>query len=89
MPVPGNINISDKGGLPPLKEERKMRISWVIKFLFRAFLGIGIILMVNKLIAYRNYIISVQANIFSFLTSGLLGLPGVCALYGIAFYSFL
>lgn len=66
-----------------------MRISWLIKFVFRAFLGIGIILMVNQLLVDRNYIISVQTNFFSFLTSGLLGLPGVFALYGIAFYSFL
>lgn len=66
-----------------------MRIPWIIKFIFRAFLGIGIILMVNQLLVDRNYLVSVQTNIFSFLTSGLLGLPGVCSLYGIAFYSFL
>ena len=66
-----------------------MRISWVAKFLFRAFLGIGIILMVNQLLVDRNYMVSVQTNIYSFLTSGFLGLPGVCALYGIAFYSLL
>ena len=66
-----------------------MRGSWIIKFMFRAFLGIGIILMVNQLLVDRNYFVSVQTNIFSFLTSGLLGLPGVCTLYGIVFYSFL
>lgn len=66
-----------------------MRISWIIKFIFRAFLGMGIILMINQLLVDRNYLISVQTNFFSFLTSGLLGLPGVCTLYGIAFYSFL
>ena len=66
-----------------------MRGSWIIKFMFRAFLGIGIILMINQLLVDRNYFISVRANIFSFLTSGLLGLPGVCTLYGIAFYSIL
>lgn len=66
-----------------------MRGSWIIKFMFRAFLGIGIILMINQLLVDRNYFISVRANIFSFLTSGLLGLPGVCTLYEIAFYSFL
>lgn len=66
-----------------------MKISWIVKFVFRAFLGIGIILMINQLLVDRNYLVSVQTNFFSFLTSGLLGLPGVCTLYGIAFYSFL
>ena len=66
-----------------------MKMSWIIKFLFRAFLGVGIILMVNRILVDGNYLISVQTNYFSFLTSGLLGLPGVCALYGIALYLFL
>lgn len=66
-----------------------MKKFWIIKILFRGFVGIGIILMVNKLINDSNYLVSVKPDVFSFLISGFLGIPGVLALYGIAVYLFL
>ena len=68
------------------KEGVKMRLSWMFKFVFRVFIGIGIILLVNEMLVDRNVIVSIPVNIFSIFTSGMLGFPGVCALYGIAFY---
>lgn len=66
-----------------------MKKFWIIKILFRGFVGRGIILMVNKLINDSNYLVSVKPDVFSFLISGFLGIPGVLALYGIAVYLFL
>ena len=63
-----------------------MKISWFIRFGFRVFVGIGIVLLVNQILANSNLIVSVPINIFSVLTAGILGLPGVAMLYGMAFY---
>lgn len=63
-----------------------MKVTWMFKFVFRVFIGIGIILLANQILVDRNFMISIPVNLFSIFTSGMLGLPGVCALYGIAFY---
>lgn len=70
-----------------MQEERKS--SFVINFMVRAVLGMGIIFGVNKYLAYQGVSLSVGMNGLSFLTSGILGFPGVVLLYGIMAYQFL
>ncbi|MCI6092520.1 pro-sigmaK processing inhibitor BofA family protein [bacterium] len=65
-------------------EKRKSSI--LIRFILRAILGLVVIFGVNQFLDYRNIPVSVGINLISFLTSGTLGIPGVCLLYGIMFY---
>lgn len=53
------------------------------KFLVRAILGMGLIILINQFLTYKGISLSVGLNGISFLTSGILGLPGVALLYGI------
>ncbi len=58
----------------------------IVNFIVRAILGLSIIFFVNEYLAFRGISVSVGINGVSFLTSGFLGLPGVCLLYGILWY---
>ena len=60
--------------------------SWIVNFIVRAIVGMGLIFLANQFIDYRNIPISVGLNLITFLTSGVLGVPGVAMLYGIMFY---
>ena len=59
----------------------KKRPSFIVNFIVRAIVGMGIIFL-----DYRNIPASVGLNLISFFTTGALGIPGVCLLYGIMFY---
>lgn len=67
----------------------KEHSGFIINFLVRAVVGIGITFFVNQYLDYRNISVSVGINGISFLTSGLLGMPGIALLYGILFYQIL
>lgn len=71
------------------KNKMEKRTPFLINFIVRAVLGMGIIFFVNQFLDYRNIPVSVGLNLVSFLTSGILGVPGVCMLYGIMFYQIL
>lgn len=60
--------------------------SWVVNFIVRSIIGVAVIFCVNQLLDYRNVPVSVGVNPITFLTSGMLGIPGVAMLYGIVFY---
>lgn len=60
--------------------------SWIVNFIVRAIVGMGLIFLANQFLDYRNIPISVGLNLITFLTSGVLGVPGVAMLYGIMFY---
>lgn len=60
--------------------------SVIINFLIRALLGMGVIFFINEYILPADSPLSVGLNVLSFLTSGTLGIPGVCLLYGILLY---
>ena len=62
------------------------RSSIVVNYIVRAVIGQGVILFTNENIASRGNSVAVGLNGLSLLTSGTLGLPGVCLLYGILFY---
>lgn len=65
--------------------EKKRQPLWV-NFIVRSVLGMGIIFFANQYFIYRNIPVSVGMNLISLLTSGMLGIPGVCLLYGMVLY---
>lgn len=62
------------------------RSSIVVNFIVRAVIGLGVIFFTNEILVSRGISVAVGLNGLSLLTSGTLGLPGVCLLYGILFY---
>lgn len=65
--------------------ERKT-VSFLVAFIMRAILGMGLIFLINQYIIPQESAWKVGMNAVSFLTSGTLGIPGVCLLYGILIY---
>lgn len=67
------------------------RKSWyIIKFITRAMMGMAAIVMINQLIGYMGFpALCVGVNVISFLTCGILGFPGLVALYGFMGYKIL
>ena len=61
--------------------ERKNQ--FLVNFIVRAILGMGIIFFANEFFLKQEIALSVGFNAVSILTSGFLGLPGVAMLYGI------
>ncbi|CUX37084.1 SigmaK-factor processing regulatory protein BofA [Clostridium sp. C105KSO13] len=60
--------------------------STVVNFIVRAVIGMGLIYLINQYLLHGNNTLSVGLNLVSFLTTGSLGIPGVCLLYGILIY---
>ncbi len=63
--------------------------SAVINFMVRAAVGMALIFFINNYVLPSDSSINVGLNAVSFLTSGSLGIPGVCLLYGIMCYQIL
>ena len=57
-----------------------------VNFVIRAIVGMGLIFFINQYLLPGDKTLSVGLNVVSFLTTGSLGIPGVCLLYGILFY---
>lgn len=66
-----------------MQEERP---HFIVNFIIRAILGIAIIFFVNEFLTSKGISLHVGMNPATFLTSGILGIPGVALLYGITFY---
>lgn len=62
---------------------------FLVNFIVRAILGIGLIFFANQFFSYQEMSIRVGFNAISFLTCGFLGLPGVTMLYGVVAVPFL
>ena len=60
-----------------------------INFFIRAIVGMTLIFFINQFVIPDDSSINVGLNALSFLTSGSLGIPGVCLLYGIVCYKIL
>lgn len=58
----------------------------MLNFLLRAVFGLIAIYLVNSFLRGRGLQAAVGINPLSFLTSGILGFPGIALLYGIRFY---
>ena len=65
------------------------RPGFIVNFFVRAFVGVCMIFFVNEFLAYQGINVAVGMNLFSILTSGTLGIPGVALLYGISVYHIL
>ena len=63
--------------------------SAVINSMVRAAVGMALIFFINNYVLPSDSSINVGLNAVSFLTSGSLGIPGVCLLYGIMCYQIL
>lgn len=61
----------------------------IANFILRAVLGMGLIFFINHYVVPDDNALKVGLNAVSFLTSGTLGIPGVCLLYGILMYQIL
>ena len=78
--------IKNRNGEENMPEKRP---GFIVNFFVRAFVGVCMIFFVNEFLAYQGINVAVGMNLFSFLTSGTLGIPGVALLYGISFYHIL
>lgn len=61
----------------------------VVNFFVRAILGMALIFFVNEFLDMQGVAVKVGLNPITFLTSGILGIPGVALLYGITFFQIL
>ncbi|MEG1846844.1 MAG: pro-sigmaK processing inhibitor BofA family protein [Lachnospiraceae bacterium] len=61
----------------------------LINFILRTVFGMIGIYFINQILLYQHIEVSIGLNPLTALTSGILGLPGVAALFGIGFYRFL
>lgn len=62
---------------------------FLVNFMVRAILCMGIIFFANQFLAEKDVALKVGFNAVSFLVSGFLGVPGVAMLYGIVAIPFL
>lgn len=67
----------------------KMKKEWLLNLVLRSVLGVIAIYFINAALAERGISLGVGINIYTVLTSGILGFPGLAALYGIGLYKFL
>ena len=61
----------------------------VVNFILRAVLGTIAIYFINEFLSWQQINILIGINPLTILTSGILGFPGIAALYGIILYMLL
>lgn len=64
----------------------KKPTSFFVNFLVRAVVGMAVIFFINQYAVPAQAEWQVGLNTLSFLTTGTLGIPGVCLLYGILLF---
>lgn len=67
----------------------RRRAEWLLNMILRAVLGMISVYFINAFLAGRGIGIRVGINEITFLTSAILGFPGIAALYGLGFYQLL
>lgn len=65
------------------------KAEWVINFVLRGIMGMLEIYFLNMILAMSTFGVSIGYNLYTFLVSGIMGLPGVALMYGIHFYMML
>ena len=65
------------------------RMEWLLNVLMRSILGTIAIYFVNGALAWAGISLNVGINPVTVLTSGILGIPGLLAIYGIGIYNVL
>ncbi len=67
----------------------KRKMEWLLNVLMRSILGTIAIYFVNNALEGAGIFLGVGINPLTVLTSGILGFPGLAAIYGIGLYHFL
>lgn len=67
----------------------KEHSGFVINFIIRVVIGLGLIFFINEYLSYKQIEVAVGINPVSAVVSGFLGVPGVVLLYGILVYKIL
>lgn len=67
----------------------KNKVKSLIVFLMRTGIGTVLILVINEWLARQGIELCVKINLITFLTSGILGFPGVALLFAISALQFL
>jgi len=62
----------------------KKKAQFFLNFLLRAGLGAAVIMWGNSILIKQGIVVSVGLNLWSLLTSGTLGIPGVALLFAIS-----
>ena len=65
------------------------KMEWVLNIFMRSILGTIAIYFINNGLATAGIDVGVGINPVTVLTSGILGFPGLAAIYGIGFYQIL
>lgn len=67
----------------------KRKMEWLLNVLMRSILGTIAIYFVNGALAWAGISLNVGINPLTVLTSGILGFPGLVAIYGVGIYNIL
>ena len=67
----------------------KRKMEWLLNVFMRSVLGTIAIYFVNGALAGAGITLGVGINPVTVLTSGILGLPGLVAIYGVGIYKYL
>lgn len=67
----------------------RTKMEWLLNVVMRSILGAIIIYFTNMALASIGISLGVGINALTILTSGILGIPGLLALYGLGIYRML
>ncbi len=67
----------------------RKRLEWLLNIVMRSILGTLAIYFINMVLAGLGISLGVGINAVTLLTTGILGIPGLLALYGIGIYQLL
>lgn len=62
---------------------------WLLNVTMRSILGTIALYFINGALASMGFALQVGINVYTILTTGILGIPGLLALYGIGLYRIL
>lgn len=85
----GTIWILATCGVVLLVGAVKKKVEWLLNIVMRSILGTIAIYFVNGGLAAMGISLGVGINAVTVLTSGILGIPGLLALYGLGIYRML
>lgn len=87
--VPGMVVILAICAVIILVGVLKSKMEWLLNLLMRSVLGTIAIYFINNVLAGAGISLGVGINPITVLTSGILGIPGLAAVYGIGIYNYL
>ena len=67
----------------------KSKSEMILNFVYRCAGGTILIFLINQMVIFLGFSATVGINLYTVLTSGILGFPGVILLFGIRIYDIL